>query len=130
MGWAQEERWSRNSFHVLRQQFWALRWAELLTQSKEKCTQRFSQWDTHRNTLSNLSTHFQSSVRTHQQCYEVNEPIKSSLVFQPLKLCAIIGSLDACQGISCQKRLPRKSFILPRKNLKSHLQNNSCPSKP
>lgn len=110
-------------FHGLCQHFRALPRAELVMQFKGKHSQRLSLGEIPRNSLPPPSTRSQDSLRTHWQCYEGNEPITSSFVFQLLKLHAVIGSLDVCQGTSCQKLLPRKSF-LPAKEWNSYLQNN------
>jgi hypothetical protein len=67
----------------------------------------------------------QSSVRTRWQYSEVNGPTKSSLVFQLLKLHAVIGFLDVCQGNSSNSFFPGKVFFFPRKNLKFTRQNYS-----
>lgn len=113
----------RTPFHRLCQYFRALPSAELVTQFKGKHSQREFPGGDSQEQSSWPSTHSQNSLRTHWQCYEGNEPVTSSFVFQLLKLRAVIGSLDVCQGTSCQKLLPRKSF-LPAKEWNSYLQNN------
>lgn len=102
-------------FPGLCQHFGALPRVELVTQSKGKHSETFPGVDSQK-TLFLLSTCSQSSVRTNWQWYEVNEPIKSSFVFQLLKLHAVIGSSDVCQGTSSQKLLPRNKFSSSKKN--------------